>query len=217
MALFTALAALVASGALSGADQWSVDHLMPGLGPASSSTSLLNSAFPIFDPDKQRGHEVAAAVTYGIVWIASAIPAMLLVGGAAVILWRRGRRGPAIALLAWFLLANVVEIVGKRAIARPRLFDRVGSDTFPIVPFDHSFASGHEIRAVVLAACLVTVASGLWPLALAWLCAVTIVLVTGGWHTPTDVLGGLLVAVGLGAAAFGCAQALEHRRRGTEA
>jgi membrane-associated phospholipid phosphatase len=73
---------------------------------------------------------------------------------------------------------------------------------FPVVPFEHSFASGHEIRAVLLAACLVALRPGFWPLAVAWLAAVSVVLVTGGWHTPTDVLGGLVLAVGVGALAL---------------
>jgi hypothetical protein len=61
-----------------------------------------------------------------------------------------------------------------------------------VVSFDTSFPSGHEIRTVLLVSFLIACAPKLWPVGLAWLAAVTVMLVLGGWHTPSDVLGGLL-------------------------
>ena len=62
------------------------------------------------------------------------------------------------------------------------------------MPFDSSFPSGHMARAVLLAACLVACFPRTRPFVLVWLVAVAIQAVVGGWHVPSDVAGGLLLA-----------------------
>ena len=191
--LFVVLAILVGVGSLTGVDQWSVDRLMPGLGAGSLSPSVFRSLFPIFDPGKSHGHEAISAVTYGIVWVASGIPALLLVGLALISLRRRQHFQLAVALGFAFVTANLLVIAAKSAITRPALFAHSGQSLTYLPPFDNSFPSGHETRAVVLVACLIACCRHLWPLAIAWLTTVTAMLVVGGWHTPTDIAGGLLL------------------------
>jgi membrane-associated phospholipid phosphatase len=88
----------------------------------------------------------------------------------------------------------VIEVVGKAAISRPALFAHAGGGLIHVVPFDTSFPSGHETRAVLLVACLAACFPKAAAGRAAWLVAVTVMLVVGGWHTPTDVAGGLLIA-----------------------
>jgi len=104
--LFVVLAIVVGLGSLSRIDQWSVDHLMPGLSGTTNGVSLLNSLFPIFDPDKEHGHVLVSALTYAIVWIASVIPALLLAGLAILYLRRQGHDRLAIGLAAAVVIAN---------------------------------------------------------------------------------------------------------------
>ncbi len=86
----------------------------------------------------------------------------------------------AIGLGAVFVIANLVEVIGKSTITRPGLHTASGQDLIHVVPFDASFPSGHEIRAVLLVVCLLACFPKLWPVGLGWLFAVTVVLVVGG-------------------------------------
>jgi membrane-associated phospholipid phosphatase len=200
--LFVLPAILVGLGSLSRLDQWSVDHLMPGLTGTTTSTSLLNSLFPIFHPSTEHSHVLVSALTYTIVWIASVIPAVMLVWLAILYLHRRERDRLAIGLVAAFVIANLVEVIGKSTLTRPALHVRSGQTLLHVVPFDSSFPSGHEIRAVVLVACVIACFPRLRPIGISWLGAVTIMLVVVGWHTPSDVVGGLLVAVAVTGIAY---------------
>jgi membrane-associated phospholipid phosphatase len=150
--------------------------------------------FPIFDPGREHGHVALAAVTYGVVWLASAIPALILVGLALAYLRSRSKGRLAVGLGLAFVAANLVEVVGKTVINRPALFASAGGGLIHVVPFDTSFPSGHEIRSMLLVACLAACCPRLRWVGLAWLVAVSVMLVVGGWHTPTDVAGGLLIA-----------------------
>jgi membrane-associated phospholipid phosphatase len=193
---FAILAILVAAGSLSGIDQWSVDHLMPGLTPGSSKPSLLGSLVPIFHPSKEHGHVAIAALTYGVVWIASVVPSVLLVVAALLFLRSRGKKRLAFRIGLVFAAVNVVEILGKELITRPALYVHRAGASVHVRPFDSSFPSGHEIRAVLLVACLATCIPKVRLVGVAWLVVVSMLLVVGGWHTPADVAGGLLTATG---------------------
>ena len=191
---FTLLAILVAIGALSGLDQWSVDHLMRGLTPGSGNQSLLGSLFPIFHPGKEHGHVAIAALTYGVVWIASVVPSVVLVGAALLYLRSQGRGHLAFRLGVLFVAVNVIEVVGKGLITRPALYAHQAGTKTHIGAFDSSFPSGHMARSVLLAACLVICLPRVWAVAVAWVVAVAVLVVVGGWHTPSDVAGGFLLA-----------------------
>jgi membrane-associated phospholipid phosphatase len=184
VAAFAALAALVAAGAFTGIDQWSVDHLMPGARFHGTSSSPLEGAVPLLGASWHGGLGTAANIV--------TLPASLVVS-LAIVGWRS--RLLAAALLA----ATAVEVVCKELLARPALY----AGTFHIEAFDSSFPSGHALRTVL-------VAVALWPHRRApvalWAAASLVLLVLGAWHTPTDVAGGVLLGL-LGARAAGALRA----------
>jgi membrane-associated phospholipid phosphatase len=136
--------------------------------------------------------------------------------------WAGGRRREALAAVALVAGANLAGLILQVALAHPRYHPilgttQVGAEAYP---------SGHATSAmsIALAAVLVAparlrvaVASG----AAAYVIAVSTSLLVLGWHFPSDVLGGLLVASGFffgavaasRAGAAGRAGAAAHRVR----
>jgi membrane-associated phospholipid phosphatase len=170
---FATLAALVGAGVLTRFDQWGVDHLMPGADFREGTPTFAESLVPLLGAhwDTWLG-SVADIVT---------LPASFLIS-LAIVAWRS--RVLALALIA----AVAVEVVCKELIERPALY----GGAFHIAAFDSSFPSGHTLRTVIVAAAV-------WPLlrgwAIAWAVASIVLLQLAGWHTPTDILGGLLLGV----------------------
>jgi hypothetical protein len=125
----------------------------------------------------------------------------LVLGSVVIGLIALGRRRVHLAVTAGALLlvANVTaQVLKDRVLARP-LF--VNPD-----PLGPSFPSGHATVAMSLAIALVLVVPVRMRAATAigglfYACAVGAGTVTAGWHRPSDVLGGYLVAIGTGAAA----------------
>ena len=113
------------------------------------------------------------------------------------------------------MIANLVEVIGKGSLVRPALFAHRGFGPEHVGPFDNSFPSGHELRAVFIAVCAVACFRRPWLLG-SWLLAVSVLLVGDGWHTPTDVAGGFLVAAAACLAAYGFAYRNEPGSRGLE-
>jgi membrane-associated phospholipid phosphatase len=114
----------------------------------------------------------------------------LIVAVCAWSLRRQGQtRAAALWIAAWFV-GNAVEVLTKWLLVRPALF----LDGVRVSQFDQSLPSGHTLRSVLVAAAVAYV----WPRAAwwvaAWAASVVVILVPAGWHTPTDVLGGLLLA-----------------------
>ena len=200
---------LVAAGALTWLDQWAVDHLMPGLdrgagsrgGGIIGSVGISEALLPGFKAPRH-GNEAVAAVTYAIVVLASVLPSVLMVGGSLAVLVRRGQRALPATLGVAFVVANLAEVVSKLSLVRPGLHTVGPAGALPrILPFDQSYPSGHALRAALLAACLCAVWRRARGPLVAWALAVPVMLVAGGWHTPTDVIGGTLLAVAFTAAA----------------
>jgi membrane-associated phospholipid phosphatase len=186
---FAGFAVLVAAGAFTWLDQFAVDRLMPGLDPGSGSQpGLLDALLPVAGADS--GWEVAADL-----WLfpASVGLSTLLVGACAVTLWRRGRHRAAVLWPAALVLGTAIEVVLKETLVKPSVF----ADGLRIGQFDVSLPSGHTIRAVVVAAVVSTTWTRVAPYATAWAASVLVVLVVAGWHTPTDVVAGLLLAAAL--------------------
>jgi membrane-associated phospholipid phosphatase len=179
-AVYAALATLVATGALNGIDQWSIDNLMPGAGGGGDAPSTLEAAVPLLHSNWSSWlHVVTNVVT---------VPAQGIV--SLLILLAIGRQGRLLGwLLAW-LGANAVEYVCKSVIVRPPLFGPEGH----IAGFDSSFPSGHTLRAAILAVALAT----LWPrakwLLAAWAGATFVLLEVAGHHVPSDIVGGAVLA-----------------------
>jgi membrane-associated phospholipid phosphatase len=132
-----------------------------------------------------------------------------------------GRRRPrvAFAIGAILLGANVTTQLLKPLLAEPRAASLLGG-VAPVIPA--SWPSGHATAAMSLALCSVLAApSRLRPLVAAlgaaFAVAVSYSFLTLGWHYPSDVFGGFLIAVTwtlLGAAAIFAADAKRRRSTG---
>ena len=185
-AAFGVLAGLVASGATTGLDQWAVDHAMP-LAGTSTLPSALESLVPLLHaPFHPRGVAVAQIVTLP----GQVVFSLLIVLAAAWRLWTRGRREAAVCCVAAWVVAVAVEIVFRHTLTRPPLY----RNGVHVVAFDMSWPSGHAVRCALVAAAL----AAAWPRLRVplgiWLAAVVVLLELAGFHTPTDLVGGLLLA-----------------------
>ena len=186
-AAFAALAGLVASGAASGLDRWAAQHAMPWAGPPSPPPTFLEELVPLYHAS---WHPAGAAVAQLVT-----LPGQVLVSLALVLLasWRLRHGG---WLAAW-LAGVAIEVFVRHVLTRPPVF-RHGVH---VAGFDASWPSGHALRCAIVACALATA----WPrlrIALAaWLAAAAVLLELAGFHTPTDVVGGLLLAVVVAAGA----------------
>jgi membrane-associated phospholipid phosphatase len=187
-AAYAALAVLVAAGALNGLDQWSVDHLMPGLGQAGGKPSLVEAAVPLLRASWSQGLDVVANV---VTLPAQALVASVLAAVCCLALWRRGRRRSALAWGGAWIVGNAVEVLCKSTLTRPLLH----AHGHALVAFESSYPSGHTLRSVLLAGVVTTV----WPFACrwvaAWAAASLVLLELAGFHVPSDIAGGLLLAL----------------------
>jgi len=142
----------------------------------------------------------------GIARLADPWPFAIAAAAIVALALLRGRWPMAVAVPAILLAANVTTQLLKPALADARVVDLQGVAT----AYPGSWPSGHATAAMSLALCLVLVAGPrLRPLAAlagaAYAIAVGYALVVLGYHLPSDVLGGYLVAASfalLGAAAL---------------
>jgi membrane-associated phospholipid phosphatase len=183
-ATYVALAALFAVGTFRRVDQWAVDELMPGGRFGAREPGFLDSVVPLLHSGWGSGWSVAANIV--------TLPAGLLVSVAiAALLSRR---------LALVLLAAVaIEGFSKAALRGPALYH----GGVHVAAFDSSFPSGHTLRAVILGGAVAMIWPRLRAPAVAWTVAAIALLLLAGWHTPTDIAGG----VALGLLALLCARA----------
>jgi len=187
LSCFAALAIAVATGALTGLDQWAVDHVTPGGHFTGGEPSLRDALIPLAGTHWDSAWSVLVNVI--------AAPASFLVA-FVIVAWRS-------RVLAVLLVAAVaVETLCKDLLTRPELHHGARH----IVAFDDSFPSGHALRAVVVAGALVS------PWAAAWAIAAIALLQLAGWHTPTDIAGGLLLGASALLARGRAARALRGRR-----
>jgi len=170
---FVALAALVATGATNGIDRWAIDHTMPGAQFSSHTPSTAEALVPLLHVRWHGAvHVVAEIVTVTASFLVSLLVLLALRRWAWLVLWAIG---------------NAVEEIFKTLLTRPALYHH----GLHLAAFDHSYPSGHTIRAVILAAAIGS------RLAWAWAVATLVLLDVGGFHVPTDIAGGLLLALGL--------------------
>jgi membrane-associated phospholipid phosphatase len=192
------LGSLVAHGVFTASDQYAVRHLMPFAdSPASGTSSALGKLFAW----PSRGLEPGSALRLP----ASAGFSALLVAVLAALLWRKRRRALALFLVLAFGIENLAEGFGKLVVTKPTLFQLVDGALQP-AGFPHSFPSGHVARAALLAALASAVWPRLWPLFWSWFVAVVVSAELDGIHTPSDILGGLLLACAVVAGAFALAE-----------
>jgi membrane-associated phospholipid phosphatase len=183
---------------------------MPFAGRPSSPPTLLESIVPLLHaPFHPLGTGVAEIVTLP----GQVVFSFLLVLTAAWLLWRRGRVEAAMCWTAAWLVAVAVEIVLRHTLTREPLYRQ----SVHLVAFDSSWPSGHALRCALVAAAL----AAAWPrlripLAL-WLTAAVVLLELAGFHTPTDLAGGLLLATAAAAGAVALERSglLRRSRAGT--
>jgi membrane-associated phospholipid phosphatase len=194
---FAALAGIVASGAATRLDQWACDNTMPLAGKPSGPPALLESVVPLLHAS---WHPLGVAVMEVVTLPGQVAISFLIV---LVVAWRM--RTPA--WVAVWLGAVGVELICRHVLTRPALY-RGG---IHVSSFDVSWPSGHVLRSALVAAVLAAAWPRLrWWLA-AWLVAVAVLLELAGAHTPTDVAGGLLLAL-LALLAAGAARAALRER-----
>jgi membrane-associated phospholipid phosphatase len=160
---------------------------MPGAHDVGPPSTLAESIVPLLHADL--GGPLLA-VAQAVTLPAQVVVSCLLVAAACTALVRRGRADAASIWAAAWLLATAIEVVCKQLLTRPHLYRH----DVHLVALDSSWPSGHTVRAAVVAAAL----AAAWPrlrYALAvWVVAVAVLLEAAGFHTPTDVVGGLLLA-----------------------
>jgi membrane-associated phospholipid phosphatase len=150
-------------------------------------------------------------------------PYVYLAAIPVIVALLRGRPGVALAIGAILLGANVSTELLKPLLAHPRVahVEGVGPELLSA-----SWPSGHATAAMSLAlTCVLAAPSRVRPavavLGAAFAVAVSYSFLTLGWHDPSDVVGGFLVAgiwTLLGAAAvFAAAQANVGSRRAKRA
>jgi membrane-associated phospholipid phosphatase len=183
---FAALGVLVAAGALTAIDQWAVDHTMKDISPESTAPSLIEAIIPL-----RHAHWHGVDVAANIVTLpAQALVSSLLVGLCCVVLERRGRRRAALVWAGAWIVGNLVEVLSKSTLSRPLLHTHGG----PILGFQSSWPSGHTLRAVLLAATVAVVWPPMRRWVVAWAAATLVLLEVAGFHVPSDILGGVLLA-----------------------
>src|SRR6266498_4407838 len=124
-------------------------------------------------------------------------PAPLIVAGLALVavaIWR-GRLRVAAAVPVILIGATATSQILKPALGFPRFSEWLGDGQIASA----SWPSGHSTAAMSLALCAVLVASPRWRPAVAaigsvFAVAIAYSLITLGWHWPSDVLGGFLLA-----------------------
>ena len=193
-AAFGALVGLVAAGAMTGLDQWAAEHAMPLAGRPSAAPTSLESVVPLLHAPF---HPVGVAIAEIVTLPGQVVISLLLVLAAARRLWTRGRVEAALCWTAVWFVAVAVELVFRHTLTRQPLYRH----RVHLVGFDSSWPSGHALRCALVAGAL----AAAWPhlrvpLAI-WLVAVVVLLELAGFHTPTDVVGGLLLATAAAAVA----------------
>lgn len=167
---------------------------MPLAGPPQPPPTSLESLVPLLHASF---HPLGVAVVQVVTLPGQVVVSFLFVLVSAWRLWLRGRIEAAVSWTAVWLLSVAVELVFRHTLTRPPLY-RHG---IHVVAFDMSWPSGHALRSSLVAAALAAAWPRLGALLAAWLAAVVVLLELAGFHTPTDLAGGLLLAAAVAAVA----------------
>ncbi|MEK6251634.1 MAG: phosphatase PAP2 family protein [Actinomycetota bacterium] len=200
--------------------------LVAAAGGVAALTALLLAAYlvgPVARSDATALHGLMTLSEHRWIWVVNdglvhsvdlpfLVAALLVICGTGLS-WGRPRQAVAAALLVGG--ANIATQVVKIAAANPRYQPILGSDQLA----GTAFPSGHATAAMSLALAAVLVAPSRWRPATAivggaFALAVSIALVIQGWHFPSDVLGGFLVAGTISMLALAGLRAIEGRRAG---
>jgi membrane-associated phospholipid phosphatase len=146
----------------------------------------------------------ASPVAHLFTHLADPLPLVTMLAGIFAWGWAQGRHRQAVAAVALVAAANVTTQILKVALAHPRVQPVLGG----VQLGPEAFPSGHATASMSIALAAVLVAPPRWRLAVAsgataYVIGVCTSLLVLGWHFPSDVVGGLLVASGF----FFCAVA----------
>jgi len=124
------------------------------------------------------------------------VPVALAAGALALVAVLRGRPRSAVLVVALVAVTSVSSQVLKALLAYPRHDAPAGAFIAP-----EAFPSGHATAAMTVAIALVVVVPGSLRLVAALVgaavaIAVSFSIVALGWHFPSDVVGGYLLATG---------------------
>jgi membrane-associated phospholipid phosphatase len=186
------VAVLVALGAFTRLDQYSLDHWMPWLAPLKpGGGSSINGFWRPFELHTSNLDKLLNLLTY---------PCSILVSGlvvviAAVVLWPRLGPVAALAPAAGWVVGNAIEVFLKDTVVRPAVYASVGEARVHVDTFDDSFASGHMMRGIIVAFTLTLLWRGASPWVWIWAALVGPALVAVSAHTPSDVIGGALIGL----------------------
>jgi membrane-associated phospholipid phosphatase len=180
---------------------------MPFASAKPTAPSFVASLVPLYHAEL---HPLGAAVTQILTLPGQVLVSFVLVLAAAVALRAQGRVEAASAWVGAWLAGVAVEVVLRHALTRPPIWVHGG---IHLRGFDASWPSGHTLRCALVAAAL----AAAWPRLriplLVWFAACAVLLELAGFHTPTDVLGGLLLAIVVGCGAVELERSGLLRRR----
>jgi membrane-associated phospholipid phosphatase len=168
--------------------------LVGALGHASATVRWADAA-ALHGFDKGEGHFGLSGVCERLAHLADPTSFALLGAALLAVALLRGQVRVALAVPVILLAANVTTQILKPAVATPRLSEWLGDGQIPAA----SWPSGHATASMSLVLCAILVSSPRLRPLVATLGAFFAVgvgysLLALGWHFPSDVLGGYLVA-----------------------
>ncbi len=151
-----------------------------------------------------------AAVMDAIAHTADPLPLLVFLFALVGLGLHWGRRPALIAALAAVGAANVTTQILKIVLAHPRVQPQIGDGIGAV-----AFPSGHATASMSMAVALVLVAPrrlrpGAVLAGVGYGLAVCVSIIALGWHYPSDVFGGMLVATGFGFLALAGLKAAGH-------
>ena len=157
-------------------------------------------------------HSDGGTLADAVANLADPLPLLGMLAVACGIALLRGRSSDALAAVLVVAGANVTTQLLKVLLAHPRVKAAIGGDPFE----PNTFPSGHTTAAASLAIACAFVAPTAWrgltlALGAAFALAVGCSVVVIGWHYPSDVLAGLLIAAGWGFAILAATRAIASR------
>lgn len=157
-------------------------------------------------------HSTTASLAEAIAFLADPLPLLLMLAVLCGVALYRGRPLDAAGAVVVVLGANLTTQILKTLLAHPRYQPVLGWDQIDAV----SFPSGHVTAAASIAVALALVVPRGWRFTAAvlgtgFVFAVGCSVVALGWHFPSDVAGGILVALGWGFAVLALRRAAAPR------
>jgi membrane-associated phospholipid phosphatase len=180
-------------------------------------TAYAIAPFPSADATALNGLEalqgpVATPVLTMVAHTGDPIPLALMLAAIVAVGFRLGRRRQAFAAAGAVIGANVATQILKILLAHPRFHPVLGVNQLAAT----AFPSGHATAAMSIALAAVIVCPAklrprVAPVAALYALAVATSILVLGWHFPSDVLGGFMVAAVFAFGAVAAARQLADR------